>query len=68
MPVVILLCIYFDCLNRLEAATFVVCLLHMTIEGPDESLLKYTQEWVQKVDRGGLFEVCDDCYHFFCCN
>ena len=34
-------------------------------DGPEESLLKYTQEWVKKIDRGGLFEVSDGCYHLF---
>ena len=34
-------------------------------DGPEESLLKYTQEWVKKIDRGGLFEVSDRCYHLF---
>lgn len=48
-----------------KAASFVECLSHMAIEGPEESLLKYTQEWIKKIDRGGLFEVSDGCYHLF---
>ena len=48
-----------------KAASFVECLSHMAIEGPEESLLKYTQEWIKKLDRGGLFQVNDGCYHLF---
>ena len=48
-----------------KAASFVERLSHMVIDGPEESLLKYTQEWVKKIDRGGLFEVSDGCYHLF---
>ena len=33
--------------------------------GPTSSLLDYTKEWLDKVDRAGLFDVSDAAYHLF---
>ena len=34
-------------------------------DGPETSFLAYTQEWIKKVDRGGLFVISDEAYRFF---
>ena len=38
-----------------KAAEFVECIDHMHVVGPASSFLDYTREWVDKVNRGGLF-------------
>ncbi len=38
-----------------KAAQFIEVIDHMYVDGPGTSLLDYTREWVQKVNRGGLF-------------
>ena len=48
-----------------KAAVFVECLDHMEAEGPTSSLLAYTREWVDRINRGGLFDVSDEAYHLF---
>ena len=48
-----------------KAATFVECIDHMHAAGPTTSLLDYTREWVDKVNRGGLFDVSDEAYNLF---
>ena len=53
-----------------KATQFVECLnkmRHMEPEtdGPVTSFLAYTQEWVRKVNRGGLFVISDEAYRFF---
>ena len=48
-----------------KAATFVECIDHMRADGPTSSLLEYTREWVDKVNRGGLFDVSDEAYYLF---
>lgn len=48
-----------------KAAQFVECLSNMQSEGPSSSLLDYTKEWVEKVNRGGLFDVSDEAYRLF---
>lgn len=45
-----------------KAARFVVCLDCFHADGPSSSLLNYTKEWVQRVNRGGLFDVSDDAF------
>ena len=37
----------------------------MENDGPTTSFLDYTQEWVNKVNRVGLFVVSDEAYRFF---
>lgn len=48
-----------------KAASFVECLSHMAIDGPEDSFLDYTKEWIHKVNRGGLFEVNNGAYMLF---
>ena len=48
-----------------KAAVFVECLDHMEAEGPTSNLLAYTREWVDRINRGGLFDVSDEAYHLF---
>ena len=48
-----------------KAAQFVECLNRMHNDGPMTSFLDYTREWVQKINRGGLFVVSDEAYRFF---
>lgn len=48
-----------------KAAQFVECLGNMHSEGPTSSLLDYTKEWVEKVNRGGLFDISDEAYRLF---
>ena len=48
-----------------KAAQFVESLSHMHSEGPTSSLLEYTKEWVEKVNRGGLFIISDEAYRLF---
>ena len=51
-----------------KAAQFVKCLdrmRHDGDEGSTTSFMDYTREWVHKVNRGGLFLVCNDTYKFF---
>ena len=39
----------------------------MAVEGQCESYLNYTRDWVERVNRGGLFRVNDTAYSFFVC-
>ena len=48
-----------------KAAAFVECIDHMRAGGPTSSLQEYTREWVEKVNRGGLFDVSDEAYNLF---
>ena len=48
-----------------KAAQFVECLSNMHSDGPTSSLLDYTKEWVEKVNRGGLFDISDEAYRLF---
>ena len=48
-----------------KAAQFVECLCNMHSEGPTSSLLDYTKEWVEKINRGGLFDISDEAYRLF---
>ena len=48
-----------------KAARFVECLSQMHSEGPTSSLLDYTKEWVERVNRGGLFIISDEAYRLF---
>lgn len=42
-----------------KAAEFVECIDSMHVAGQASSFLDYTREWVDKVNRGGLFHVSD---------
>ena len=48
-----------------KAAVFVECLDHMEAEGPTTSLLAYTREWVDRINRGRLFDISDEAYYLF---
>ena len=48
-----------------KAAEFIECIDSMQVTGPSSSCLDYTREWVDKVNRGGLFYVSDDAYNLF---
>ena len=48
-----------------KAAAFVECIEQMRAVGPSSSLLEYTREWTDKVNRGGLFEVSDEAFRLF---
>ncbi len=48
-----------------KAAQFVQCLNNMAMVGNDSSFYEYTKEWVESVDRGGLFLVNDSTFEFF---
>lgn len=49
------------------SACLVDCLAGMSVDGPEESLLSYTTEWSNKIDRGGLFDVSDLSFLLFRC-
>ena len=48
-----------------KAAEFVECIDSMHVAGQASSFLDYTREWVDKVNRGGLFYVSDYAYNLF---
>lgn len=48
-----------------KAAQFLECIDSMRVDGPTASLLQYTRVWVEKVNRGGLFDVSDNAYNLF---
>ena len=48
-----------------KLASFAECLDKMGIDGPEESLLEYTTEWTQRIDRGALFKVSDTAFMLF---
>ena len=37
----------------------------MAVDGPEESLLAYTTEWMKLIDRGGLFHISEESFLFF---
>jgi hypothetical protein len=51
--------------HGMKAAEFVECLDSMRVVGLAASFLDYTREWVDKVNRGGLFYVSDGAYNLF---
>ena len=46
-----------------KAAEFVECLEYMSVQGRESSCIDYTREWIDKVNRGGLFCVSDEAYN-----
>lgn len=48
-----------------SAAQSVECLSHMAVDGEEADFYAYTREWVQAVDRGGLFHINDPTFFFF---
>jgi hypothetical protein len=52
--------------NTSEASVSVVkCLSSMAVNGDESDFLQYTRGWLEKVNRGGLFEVNDLAYQLF---
>ena len=47
------------------ACGFVDCLDQMCADGPSSSLFDYSREWIDRVNRGGLFDVSNDAYVLF---
>ena len=52
-------------IKGIKAAEFTECLNNFQVEGTSTSLLDYTKNWVERVNRGGLFEVNDEAYFLF---
>ena len=48
-----------------KSVSFVECLSAMAVNGEESTILKYTSQWVSKVNRGGLFEVNNMAYLLF---
>ena len=48
-----------------KAARYVECIYQMYANGPNSSLLEYTREWVERINRGGLFDVSDEAFMLF---
>ena len=39
--------------------------MKMAVEGPEESLLSYTTEWIRRIDRGNLFNISEETFMLF---
>ena len=48
-----------------KAGIFVEIVDQMYVDGPESSLLEYSRMWVERVNRGGLFDVSDEAYLLF---
>lgn len=48
-----------------KAAQFVDCLSHMALSGEESSFYAYTKEWIDSVNRGGLFCINETAFLFF---
>ena len=48
-----------------NAASFVECIDHMHAVGPISSFLEYTREWIDRVNRGGIFDTSDVAHYLF---
>ena len=48
-----------------KAASFVECIDHMRAVGPTSSFLEYIREWIDRVNRGGIFNTSDVAYYLF---
>ena len=48
-----------------EAEAVAECLSQMTVPGKLSSYYDYTTEWLEKVDRGGLFIINNETFWFF---
>lgn len=45
--------------------SYTECLMKMGVDGPEESFLAYTEEWINQIDRGGLFHISDLSFMLF---
>ena len=52
-------------MERKQLLQFLKCIDSMYVSGPTSSLLDYTREWVDKVNRGGFIYVGDNAYNLF---
>ena len=59
------LCKKFEKSSGDKAAQFMECLTHMANMGDDSSFYQYTKEWVESMNRGGLFLTNDTTQMFF---
>ena len=48
-----------------KAALFMEIIDKMYVDGPATSPLDYSREWVDRVNRGGLFDISDETYVLF---
>ena len=51
-------------INTAKAAQYVECLTDMAVRGPDD-FATYAMEWMEEVNRGGLFQVSDTSFELF---
>ena len=51
-------------MNNAKAAQYVECLSSMAVRGPDD-FATYAMEWMEEVNRGGLFQVSDTSFELF---
>ena len=49
-----------------KSQQFVECLGNMAVAGSETGLLDYTKEWIERINRGGLFPINDETFQFFC--
>ena len=49
----------------MKASQYRECLSDMSKKGDDSSFYAYTTEWIQSIDRGGLFSVSDSTFNLF---
>ena len=47
------------------AVQYVACLGEMAVEGEGSDVLSYTKQWLELVNRGGLFPLSDEAFRFF---
>ena len=47
------------------AVQYVACLGEMAVEGESSDLLAYTKQWLELVNRGGLFPLSDEAFRLF---
>ena len=64
--------VFFSMLKRYErqktsqlSSAAVDFLNEMSVTGKESSLLEYTSAWIEAVNRGGLFQIRDECYLLF---
>ena len=48
-----------------QAAEYVECLSHMSVGGEVTDFSTYTMQWLEQVNRGGLFHVSDEAIFCF---
>lgn len=56
----------YECQRVEYAADFVECLSHMSVPGDGTTFSAYSTKWIEKINRGGLFEISEEVHTFFC--